>query len=269
MALVNEFQFFSVMESLDKNNYVRLVTLIVEIAYHVIRRYITENIVGQNSFQSFLDIKKEKHKLIHVHETSKCCECISEEIMGERLISRKQLLLLYKSDKTKQIQTHRKYAAGKLTQICICTYSALENIDVNVVDITLANYIIQKCGNHEIGVDNWIEQIKDVRNELFHLSDIHEITREKFDRRWTTLEGSILGIAMLIDSAYAEDITKKILQTKKTINIPDYMLNYEILCRDYWSNKCADFEVSKIYEGNRRETYYTLDVKRTNNKTLL
>lgn len=54
-------------------------------------------------------------------------------------------------------------------------------------------------------------KIKDVRNEIFHLSDTQEITDDKFNRKWIQLQGSILGIAELIDSAYAVEIERKIL----------------------------------------------------------
>lgn len=232
------------MAPTDRTNYFKLVAFIVNIAFHVIWKYISNNILGSCSFESFLNSKKEKHKLVHVYETNECCECVSEKIKGERLISRKQFSLLYKSDDTKQIKSHKKYAGGKVSQICTCNYSAVQNIDVKIVDITLANYIIQKCGKPDLGVNNWIEQIKDVRNEIFHLSDTQEITDEKFKRKWTKLEGSVLGIATLIDITYATEIEKKILQTKKLVFIPEYVLKYEILCRDYWRHKCAEFEVS-------------------------
>ncbi|CAC5393328.1 unnamed protein product [Mytilus coruscus] len=237
------------MTSKDKTNYFKLVALTVNIAYNVIWKYISERILDSLSFESFLNLKKEKHKLVHVYETKDCCECLSEKINGQRLISRKQLLLLYNSDETQQIKSHIKYIGGKMSQTCICNYSAIEKINVKIVDITLANHIIQQCGKHELGVTNWIEQIKDVRNEIFHLSDIQKLTDERFSRKWTKLEGSILGIAQLIDTHYAEQIKRNILQTKTLSFIPDYMLKYEILCRDYWKHKCAEFEQSKQFKN--------------------
>ncbi|CAC5362586.1 unnamed protein product [Mytilus coruscus] len=236
-----------------RNNYFKLVAVIVDVAFLVIWKYIREKILGLDSFETFLN--KEKHKLVHIYETSQCCECRIVNITGERLISRKQLLTLYKSDERNQIQDHRKY-----TQICICKYSAKKNIDVGVVDITLANYIIQKCGKHELGIDNWIEQIKDVRNEIFHLSDTQEMTDKKFSRKWTKLEGSIMGIAKVISSSFAVETEKHIMQTKKLTIIGDYMLKYEIICRDYWRNKCAEFESAQtqIIEEKAAALYHTM-----------
>ncbi|CAC5426321.1 unnamed protein product [Mytilus coruscus] len=227
-----------------RNNYFKLVAVIVDFAFIVIWKYIREKILGPNSFVTFLN--KEKHKLVHTHETSQCCECMIEQIPGEKLISRKQLLILYKSDERNQIHDHKKYTGNKLIKICICKYSAKENIDVGVLDITLANYIIQKCGKHELGIDNWIEQIKDVRNEIFHLSDIQEMTDQVFSRRWSKLEGSIMGIAKVIGNAYAVETEQNIMQTKNLTIVGDYMLKYEIICRDYWRNKCAEFEVRLV-----------------------
>lgn len=100
-------------------------------------------------------------------------------------------------------------------------------------------------------------KIKDVRNEIFHLSDTQEITDDKFNRKWIQLQGSILGIAELIDSAYAVEIERKILQAKNLALIPYYMLKYEVLCRDYWRHKCAEFEV-------RRQLLYEDDAKKIN-----
>ncbi|CAG2207038.1 unnamed protein product [Mytilus edulis] len=204
-----------------------------------------ENILGKDSFETFLN--KKKHTLVHLYETLPCCECIvSKKINGERLVSRKQFLVLYKSIDRNKVYYHNKYACRKLTQICTCNYSANDNVDVKVVDIILANYIIKRCGKREQGVDNWIEQIKDVRNKIFHLSDIQKITDHKFNRIWTQLEGSILGIANLMGSVYVDEIEKKILQTKEHIFISSYMLKYEKLCCDYWRNKCAEFERAQI-----------------------
>lgn len=231
------------MGSQEKNNYFKLVALIVDISYHVIWKYFSEKIVGENTFTFFLNRKEIKHSLVHAYETSKCCECFVEQVNRERLISKKQLLLLYTSDETKLIRGHQQSQSQKQNQICICNYFAIDSIDVNVIDITLANCIIKIFGIQEKGLDNWMKQIKDVRNEIFHLSDTRNITDEKFNRKWAKLEGSILGIAKLIDSTYAEETLKRIRETKTLIIIPDCMLKYEILCREYWRQKCTEFEV--------------------------
>ncbi|XP_076085677.1 uncharacterized protein LOC143056485 isoform X3 [Mytilus galloprovincialis] len=234
------------MVSTEKTNYCKLVALLVDTASHVIWTYIRKQILGSTSFESFLNIIEEKHKLIHVYETNACCECVFELIKGSKLISRKQLLLLYKSDVSKQIKNHAKYIDGKVVRVCTCKYVAIKDIDVKKIDITLASHIILKCGKQELGLDNWITQIKEVRNEIFHISDMQTVSDNKFNRKWEKVKGSILGIAQLINSEFAEITTKKIQQTKTITCIPDYMLKYEILCRDYWRNKCAEFERTQI-----------------------
>ncbi|CAC5363156.1 unnamed protein product [Mytilus coruscus] len=240
------------MATQDSDNYFKIVALIVEIACSVIWKYMKQNVFGSTSFESFLNLKKVKHKLVHVYEQRECCDCVSDKIKGERLIAKQQLLVLYKSDETKQIQSHKKYVRGKVTKICICNYYAKENIDVKVVDITLANYIIQKCGKGEKGLDNWMKQIQELRNEIFHLSDIKELKDDEFIRKWEILQGSILGIANLIDKEYVEETKKKIIHTKQLAVISEYMLNYEILCRDYWKNKCAEFERAECNEIEKK-----------------
>ncbi|XP_071147549.1 uncharacterized protein [Mytilus edulis] len=234
------------MVSTEKTNYCKLVALLVDTASHVIWTYIRKQILGSTSFESFLNIIEEKHKLIHVYETNACCECVFELINGSKLISRKQLLLLYKSDVSKQIKNHAKYIDGKVVRVCTCKYVAIKDIDVKKIDITLASHIILKCGKQELGLDSWITQIKEVRNEIFHISDMQRVSDNKFNRKWEKVKGSILGIAQLINSEFAEITTKKIQQTKTITCIPDYMLKYEILCRDYWRNKCAEFERTQI-----------------------
>ncbi|CAC5393334.1 unnamed protein product [Mytilus coruscus] len=252
----------------NKSNYFKLVALLVDTACFVIWTYIRENIIGSSSFESFLNLKEKKHKLIHVYEATRCCECVTAFLKGEQLISRKQLLLLYKSDKTKQIQNHTKKVDRKMVQVCICKYVAIENIDVKNIDITLANFIILKCGNPELGLDNWMKQITEVRNEIFHISDIQEITDDKFSRKWGKVEGSLLGIANLINSSFAEVTEKKIHQTKKITCIPEYMLKYEIMCRDYWRNKCAEFERAQIQSFQNKAKALHIQYPKVGNKSL-
>ncbi|CAC5419577.1 unnamed protein product [Mytilus coruscus] len=198
-----------------KNNYFKIVALIVEIACSVIWKYMEQNILGSSSFESFLNSKKIKHKLVHVYEQRECCDCVSDKIKGERLIAKEQLLVLYKSDETKRIQSHKKYSSGRLAKVCICNYCAKENIDVKVVDITLANYIIKKCGKGENGLNEWMTKIQDLRNEIFHLSDIKRLKDDEFGRKLEILQRSILGIANLVDNEYVEEIKRKIIHTKQ------------------------------------------------------
>lgn len=87
------------MQPTKRANDFRLVALIVDIASHIIWTYIREKYFLQLGFESILKIKKEKHKLHHFYETSGCCECLSDIIKGEKIISRKQLYLLYTYDK--------------------------------------------------------------------------------------------------------------------------------------------------------------------------
>lgn len=224
----------------DRNSYFKLVALIVDIAYTVIQKFLKVKVLLSDSFETFLN--KEKHKLVHMYETAHCCECNSGKIVGKRMISRKQLLMFYTLDDSKRTHNHIKRVRGKLSQTCICQYSA-KPVNVQLVDITIANYIIQKCTKNKEGIEDFIEQIKDIRNDVFHLSDIQKITNEDFSSKWTTLEYSILKIAEIVDTPYAEEIEKRIKQIEKLTFIPDYLLKYEILCRDYWEQKYAEFEV--------------------------
>lgn len=224
----------------NKDSHFKLVSL-SGIAFRVIQTYIEERILRPDSFETFLN--KEKHTLVHMYDTSPCCNCKSETIIRDGLLTRKQLLLLYKSDETKQIHDSKKLVGRKLSSICICKYSAKVDIEVKDLDLSLATLIIAKCRTCDPGIDIWIQKIKDMRNEIFHLSNIHEIADDKFIRKWNEIEGSIMEIANCINNVYHEETRKKILQTKKLTITYDYLLEYEILCRDLWKQKCVDFEV--------------------------
>lgn len=234
--------FYYAVEIDQKFNYFKLVALIADTACFVIWKFIEEKILAPNSFETFLN--REKHRLIHIYETSECCECQTGKINRERLISKMQLLLLYKSDETKRNRKHSTYLEGRLIQTCICNYSAIRNVDVKVVDISLAYCLIEKFGKPEFGVDHCIEHIQNVKNELVHRSDEQKITNEQFDRQWSKLEVAILEIANAIGSSYEWETRQRILRTKNHIIKNNYMLKYEMVCRDYWREKCAEFEVS-------------------------
>ncbi|CAC5362300.1 unnamed protein product [Mytilus coruscus] len=85
--------------------------------------------------------------------------------------------------------------------------------------------------------------------------NIQEITDDRFNRKWETLKGSILGIASLINSEFEKETEEKICQTKKVTIIPDSMscmLKNEIMCRDYWKQKCAEFERVQTEEFEKK-----------------
>lgn len=211
---------------MGRTNYFRLVALVTDIACHVIQTYIREKILGSSSFESFLNLKRVKHKLFHLYEARTCCECLSDFIKGEKIISVKQFLLLYKSDESKHIQSRSKYVRG----ICICKYIAIENIDIKSIGLPLAYYIILKCGKLQVGLDMWMRQIEEVRNELFHQSDIQELTDDKLSMKWEKVKGSSLEIAKLINSTFAVETSKKIVSNVFfSISVYLHVLKFSIL----------------------------------------
>lgn len=71
-------------------------------------------------------------------------------------------------------QNHASCLQENGSNLNICKYVAIENINIKVIDITLAYYIIRICGKPELALDNWMTQIKKVRNEKFHISNVRK-----------------------------------------------------------------------------------------------
>ncbi|XP_076086401.1 uncharacterized protein LOC143057057 [Mytilus galloprovincialis] len=92
------------------------------------------------------------------------------------------------------------------------------------------------------GLDDWMKTITEFRNEIFHLSDIQEMTDHKFNFIWKGLEGSIMGIANLLPNNQPNGIQRKIEIVKLLEVFSDQEVKNERLCRDYWKCKCAEFE---------------------------
>ncbi|CAG2242416.1 unnamed protein product [Mytilus edulis] len=68
------------------------------------------------------------------------------------------------------------------------------------------------------------------------------MTDDKFHRNWQKLEGSIIGIANLVQNDLPKDIRGKIENVKQLVVFSDQELKNERLCRDYWMYKCSTFE---------------------------
>lgn len=215
----------------------------MDVSHFVLWKYIEEKVLGSHSFESYLNNPQTKHKIFHIYKNILCCECNLTKMEGEKIISEKQFQMLYKCDEKKSIANHKKYIRVKVTQTCICCYSAVKNVSVRVLDITLAKVLIKRCGKQALGLEMWMGKITEIRNEIFHLSDIQEMADDKFNRRWQQLEGSIMGIANLLQNNLPKDIQVKIKNIKRLVVISDQVLKHERLCRDYWKYKCAELEV--------------------------
>lgn len=215
----------------------------MEVSYFVLWTYIEEKVLGSDNLESYLNTIKTKHSIYHTYSKIQCCKCETTKNVAEKLISKKQFQMLYECDENKSLSVHEKFVKGRLVQKCICCYSAVQNVNVRIFDITLANILIKTCGMHPPGLDMWMRTITEIRNEIFHLSDIQEMTDHKFNLIWQKLEGSIMGIANLLQKNQPNDIQREIEIVKRLEVFSDQELKYERLCRDYWNCKCAEFEV--------------------------
>lgn len=226
-------------------HFYRLVALLMEVPPEVIRKYISTNILSNGEkFQEYLE--KNKHTLFHLYESMNCCMCVKN---GKRklskTLSKDQFRILFKSYHEKQNNSHKKYSGERLVQTCICHHVPIQDIDVSVLDITLANVILTKCENipHERGVYNWLEQIVKVRNALFHLTDVRSIDDNKYTYYWNFISGSVDGLSNLVGKHYNESVKNKVNEIKKKFVISGSEYMEERLCREYWRDKCVKFEV--------------------------
>lgn len=232
----------------SQRNYHRLVSLIVDVSQFVLWKYIEDQELGSGNFESYLNTVGTKHTIFHLYKNILCCKCKMKKIVKEKIISEKQFTMLYRRDVEQSVREHKKYSGEKLFQTCICCYSAVQNVNLRVLDITLAKILINKCGKPApLGLDVWLSTITEIRNEIFHLSDRQEMTDDKFHRNWQKLEGSIIGIANLVQNDLPKDIRGKIENVKQLVVFSDQELKNERLCRDYWMYKCSTFEVLFIY----------------------
>lgn len=178
----------------------------------------------------------------------KCCGCVSFPDNSNRPnLTKTQFSVLYKIDSTKHNPSHKRFQSGKTAQVCMCSWSPRPNINTSVLDISLAHIVIKSCGKFELGADTWIETITDIRNEIFHKSDIKALSKNDFENSWEKLVGSVEGLSKLISEEYSSEVQYRIDKLKDRVIISRVKLNLEHLYGDYWKQKSAELEVFSIF----------------------
>lgn len=230
---------------IDANYYYRLVGFLVEVTPKVVRKYFEKTCLQGKTFKIFLE--ENRHILFHTYETLKCCQCVSTLYSRHsKHMSKQMFSVLYKHDQSKIVYSHVRKNNGRIEQLCMCSWDPHSNIDMTVLDISLANTLMKNCAIMQQGAEQWLRHIVDIRNEIFHKSDIKVISKKDYENMWSTLSGSVGGLTNLISQDYHESIKSEEKNLQDRVIVRREMLQLEDLCREYWKQKCAEFEVSSV-----------------------
>ncbi|XP_052090354.1 uncharacterized protein LOC127727012 [Mytilus californianus] len=223
----------------DEENLCKLVLLIVNIAMNVIRQIISCKLLkSEENFIFYL--KSNMHMLFHAwHNSKKCCKCSNDENNNsESMLTGDQFRLMFNTG----MQMNKEHTHVKNNKIyCFNKISVREDASLENLDLTLANCLLICTCTPERVKDNverssildWTKNIKDSRNEIFHLANSKCLPTEEFKRKWTKIEGAVYGLARLVGSQYSDQIKEelKTLKAKNVTNCQNELKEILIQCK--------------------------------------
>lgn len=229
------------------DNYYRLVAFIIDIAVNVLHNYLTVCILKGSSLQDYL--LKNIHTFVHLQYglDKTCCKL---PYMGNKKKKEYQKRYLNFEEFNKLFTEDPKIPCILRSDKHHCCLSfAPENIDVNSLDISLMCSIMNTCVDWtNIEHDKaQIDDIKKVRNTIFHSSDSKSIDQNEFESQWNKLSYQVKYLAKTISSDEEKHVEKQISEIKKMVRISIDDLKIKQLCLDYWKDKCSEFEVSCLF----------------------
>ncbi|VDI32980.1 Hypothetical predicted protein [Mytilus galloprovincialis] len=240
-----------------EDNFHRLVTL-VHIAGDVTRKYFDICILKANTFRKYLETNI--HNIVHLHEPHPCCKCsfkcckctktCSCKCKCKCLLTQDQISTLFVYDKQFFNRRHTR-GKGESNQRCVCPYRVKSSVSLSVVDITLLSVIIANVDgvNKYLGVDKKFEDIRKVRNYVFHQSDSQSIKQDAFEIKWKKLiDSTELVFQHIGDVQYKENINKKINEIRGSIRISSDSFVQQQIFQEFWRDKCAELEQRKQEE---------------------
>ncbi|CAC5400191.1 unnamed protein product [Mytilus coruscus] len=182
-------------------NFVRMFMLLVEVAVGVIRAFLEDKIKPDN-FESFL--QQHRHDLYHLcYNRGRCCSCgLSPTFPTQAVIRKAQLDILF-------VQRPGVNCSSN-SRVCSCSYIATPNIQLNTIDITLCFAIINNFITLDKNQNDFLNDIRVVRNEISHFAHQHDITSVEFDRMWKKVIKASIHLATCINNTYSADIQDKI-----------------------------------------------------------
>lgn len=184
-------------------------------AIDVMQMYFECNIIHKIKFETFLNNAHNKHVLFHqfVPDIS-CCECNINSLASagkKGCLNKKQFDLLFDETSSPKLN-HEKIQGTKVTQYCLCKFSAKISITVDCLDITLFNDMVRHCCPSKLNA-LWLKKVKDVRNFLAHVGN-GQVVKSDFQTHWHSLEVVTLGFASEVGSKCIKLFTKDISQIK-------------------------------------------------------
>lgn len=195
-------------------------------------------------------LETNKHILYHIYETLRCCQCGSFPLKLSRPnLTKTQFLVLYRRESTRHNSSHIRTQNGHTKQVCLCSWIARPTVTTDVLDISLVHIILKNCTNFQLGADTWMKKITEIRNEIFHKSDIKALTKKEFVDFWQSLSGSITGLANLISHDYNMEMQYRIDMLKGRVMVSRDKWKLEHLCLDYWKQKSAELEVNFYFQS--------------------
>lgn len=244
----------------DYKQYLKLLSFVVGISTDVVHHYFEIRILDTLTFETFLN--REKHVLFHEHiPTIKCCQCALLSLAAQHkrcFLTKSQFSLLFDSNGPVEPNHEKRSRSGTVLEYCLHSYSAVRNVSVDVMDITLVCEIVRKCCPSIPGNPSWLKAIRKTRNDLFHLSS-GQLSTQEFEKEWKILATAVIQIAGVIGTSYQTTIRKQIAELKndilaldvvkdiiKDINVEAKQVKLKMCRRD--SNNTKEQKTAEVHE---------------------
>lgn len=205
------------MSSIQEEKFHRLLKLSFDLSLNVIRAFMETNVltIHYGNLDDFLNTHK--HATYHLWEQLQCCDCGNKKNQEKwkRLLNEKQIkLLLQKTDD--HVKGHILYRDRRIHQVCICRFKIVDNCSIKSLDISLLHCLLINFAVLKADERMWLNKIKEIRNNLAHVTSIKDFGDGRLQKWWDELEGSILGLASKMPiTTYAVMVEDQIRLLKK------------------------------------------------------
>lgn len=178
-------------------NFVRMFMILAEVAVGVIRAFLEDKIQPDN-FETFL--RKHKHDFYHLcYNRGRCCSCgLSPTLPTQAVLRKAQLDILFVQQPSVNCSSNSRF--------CCCSYIPTPSIQLDTIDITLYIAIINNFITLNQQQNDCLNDIRIIRNEIFHFGHQHDIDSAEFYRMWGTVTNASIHLAGCINHTYSADI---------------------------------------------------------------
>lgn len=224
----------------------------MHIAGDVTKKYFDSCILKADSFENYL--KKNVDKILHLHEPHPCCRCsfkcckcakaCSCKCQCKFMLTQDQISILFEH-KNMFNPKHTRHKDGS-KQRCTCSYKVKSSVSLSDVDISLLSILMTNVHgvNITLGVDKKCEDIRKVRNYVFHQSDSQSIVNQEFENKWKILkESSEFFLPYINDEHYNENFYKNINEIRGSMMIASDSFVQQQIFQEFCRDKCAELQV--------------------------